>query len=174
MKLKTLTCVTLAAVAGLSAMNAGATTKNLGALATPSVKVVSVLDKTGSIDDFITFSIVKPSTDSFTAVSNNNAGVLLLNSGLIGLFSGNVGSGTKLGEFSFDGTTGSTLHSVLLATAGNYYFEIKGFAAGTSGAAYKVTSSLALAPVPEPSAWALMVAGLGMIGFISHRRRQYF
>jgi PEP-CTERM motif len=31
-----------------------------------------------------------------------------------------------------------------------------------------------IAAVPEPSSWAMMLGGLGLIGFMTYRRRQYF
>ena len=35
----------------------------------------------------------------------------------------------------------------------------------------KLTFTLTLAPVPEPSEWAMMIAGLGLVGVIAKRRR---
>lgn len=40
------------------------------------------------------------------------------------------------------------------------------------GSAYdKLTFTLTLAPIPEPSEWAMMLAGLGVVGVIAKRRR---
>lgn len=69
------------------------------------------------------------------------------------------------------GTIGSDFIGTL--TAGKYYIEIEGSALATGG---KVGINVLASPtaVPEPSAWAMMVAGLGMLGYMSIRRRNYF
>lgn len=62
-----------------------------------------------------------------------------------------------------NGTTwnlwGTSPTSYTLATAGNAVYETGTFILG--------------APVPEPSTWAMMLGGLGLIGFMSYRRREY-
>lgn len=45
-----------------------------------------------------------------------------------------------------------------------YWFELLGDAS-------LATYTLTLAPVPEPESWALMLAGLGLMGFIARRRQ---
>lgn len=68
-------------------------------------------------------------------------------------------------------TFGSTpaVHTVSLA-AGNYYYSVLGGAPGT--AAYAISSAATAAPVPEPETYALLGAGLGVIGFLASRRRR--
>lgn len=51
--------------------------------------------------------------------------------------------------------------------AANY---VDGYAS-QAGAYARVTYSFASAPVPEPANWALMAAGLGMLGVLASRRR---
>jgi hypothetical protein len=48
--------------------------------------------------------------------------------------------------------------------AGKYWFELKGDSPWVSN--YSVT----LAPVPEPESWALLLSGLGLMGFVFRRR----
>jgi hypothetical protein len=61
-------------------------------------------------------------------------------------------------SFSF---TGSSL------AAGIYHLNVSGTASGYGGG-YAV--SLMAAPVPEPGEWAMMLAGLGIVGIMARRR----
>ena len=46
---------------------------------------------------------------------------------------------------------------------GNYYYEITGTVLGLKGVSYTVDSYIS--PVPEPETYAMLLAGLGMVGF---------
>jgi len=54
-------------------------------------------------------------------------------------------------------------------TAGNYTLQIRGAVIGTSGGSY--AGVLNVTPVPEAETYALFLAGLGFMGFISRRRK---
>ena len=56
-----------------------------------------------------------------------------------------------------------------LGTPGFYQFVVTGTTAGTSGGTYLGT--LSAAPIPEAKTYAMMFAGLGLIGFTVLRRR---
>ncbi len=51
---------------------------------------------------------------------------------------------------------------------GSYVLELRGNIVGTNGGSY--AGVLNLAPVPEPGAMGLMLAGFGVLGFIGRRR----
>jgi hypothetical protein len=88
---------------------------------------------------------------------------------------------TGLALFTSGGTqvaTGSALHSgaidvwTLATTApldvGNYYLQVSGtMVSATSGS---FGGAVMLAPVPEPAAYGMMLAGLGLVGFMARRR----
>ena len=52
--------------------------------------------------------------------------------------------------------------------AGSYYYKATGIVSAP-GAAYSLASTIT--PVPEPETYAMMLAGLGALGFLARRRR---
>jgi PEP-CTERM motif len=55
--------------------------------------------------------------------------------------------------------------------AGNYALNVLGLAEGSQGGFYAGGMIAQTAPIPEPETYALMLAGLGIVGFIARRRR---
>lgn len=53
--------------------------------------------------------------------------------------------------------------------AGNYTLQIRGTVIGSSGGSY--AGVLNVTPVPEAETYAMFLAGLGLLGFISRRRK---
>lgn len=62
-----------------------------------------------------------------------------------------------------------TLTNGLINQGFNYIWFI-GTTTGQGGDGYKGVGTVDLAPVPEPSTWAMLLAGLGMLGFMARRR----
>lgn len=54
--------------------------------------------------------------------------------------------------------------------AGSYFLRVEGNIAGK--AATDFSGNLALAPVPEPETYAMMLGGLGLLAFTARRRKQ--
>ena len=71
---------------------------------------------------------------------------------------------TSLGAF----TVNSGAHTVSLA-AGDYYYTV--FGASSTGGAYSIASAIVATPVPEPETYAMLLAGLGALGFLARRRQ---
>jgi hypothetical protein len=55
---------------------------------------------------------------------------------------------------------------------GSYTLTFIGLATGSAGGAYSATLYAQTAPVPEPETLALMLAGLGIVGFVRRRRSE--
>ena len=157
MKLKTLA----AAVAALTAISSHAADVDWGAHA-PLELDIKVLPA-GSFFDTYSFTLdtaswVTGSVDSFGSV--------------VGAFSlwGTGGDGVigtaddwGIGGAAFGGTT------TLALDAGSYYYAVAGY--GFSPGGYAIASTTA--PVPEPETYAMLAAGLGIVGFLARRRRNF-
>ena len=53
--------------------------------------------------------------------------------------------------------------------AGNYYYAVTGMGTGSLGGFYTISSSVTA--VPEPETYAMMMAGLGVMGLLLKRSR---
>lgn len=68
------------------------------------------------------------------------------------------------------GGTGSLSLSVGSQPAGNYYLSVFGITNGTQGGIYN--GAISVAAVPEPESYAMLLAGLGVMGAIAMRRNK--
>ena len=116
-------------------------------------------------DQVFHFSLDKTSSLKTTAVVNNLV-FTTSPANFVDLF--NFDTGEKIGYFSF-GTTETTGYFNNL-TAGNYLYEIYGANFGVE-VGQVVFTSAAINAVPEAQTYALMLAGLGAVGFIARRRK---
>lgn len=158
MKLKSIA----AAVVALTAISSHAADADWGAHA-PLALDITVLPA-GSFFDTFSFtlgaqSIVTGSVDTFGSVIG---GFSLWDKGGDGLIGTSDDLG--LGGGAFGGTTSLTLG------AGSYYYAVSGNAFSAGG--YAIASSAVAAPVPEPETYAMLAAGLGIVGFVASRRRR--
>jgi hypothetical protein len=91
------------------------------------------------------------------------------------LLDGSASGITQTGSFNFGGTTYGTSYSFSLNSAATSHTLTYDLAqAGTSTATPSVTGSFTsqqVAAVPEPETYAMMLAGLGALGFLGRRRK---
>jgi hypothetical protein len=125
------------------------------------------------------FTIPNGSANSVTSSINLDS-ILGLTNLKARLYAGNVNDTTNSVTSIIEnwGTTANYSPSVGITTvvlnpisllAGSYTLQIKGTVAGLSGGSYAGVLNIA-SPVPEPESYAMLIAGLGVIGATAKRR----
>ncbi len=132
-----------------------------------SSTAIEVNNLSGLYDDVFTFKLANP----YQTVEGMLAGVT---GGMSFQYRLGIGTGPlsgsvlfqsapvvlSRGPFSFSQIQGG------LQPGTSYWFELAGNINPGRSASYAVT----LAPVPEPESWALLLSGLGLMGFVIRRR----
>ena len=112
------------------------------------------------------FKLVTPASSFKSIVAEFDLGTVFGISGLgVNLYTGGgtlVQSGSSLSNLA--------LVSAPSIAAGSYDLRVNGTLTGSSGGTYGGTISAA--PIPEPETYAMMLAGLGLMGFVVRRRKQ--
>lgn len=153
-----------------AASSAQAITYSAGTLSTtPYINTATVV---GLFSDRYDFTVAAlPSVAGASVAANLNLGSLSLHiSGLtLGLFSA---SNTMLGTDTITGPTDIQVNLNSTLAAGNYYFRVTGTGDGvlTNGGVYTFTA----AAIPEADTYAMMLAGLGLVGYSVSRRKRNF
>lgn len=163
MKLKT---ITAAAVLAMSSLAASAATIDLGTLDSSSPDsssgVSSKFALNASIADTWTFTLDTASLVSFGAQQSFSAlssAIQNFSGVLVGYGPLALATSANQANLSWSGTL----------AAGTYSVSISGLSAAKNT---QYTTTLAATPVPEPETYALLMAGLGVIGFVASRRKQ--
>jgi hypothetical protein len=137
----------------------------------------SVTHGVGSFMDIFTFSLTDLSDTISSAVSlllpglDGNASSYEINNGSLSLWSDPEGDGAGGADVQLATTTFGDANGVLAVndvSAGAYYWAVAGDAVGANGGVYLYSANTA--PVPEPETYAMMLAGLGLLGFVGKRR----
>lgn len=135
---------------------------------TDDVDVNPALDVFSNSGDLSTDTfqfLLAPGTWSLTDVVVSFSG---LTAGTVSL---NGGPATNMNPFAIPGGTIYSLGFAGIVGDGVTYqtLTFNGFNSGTSSVT--VTAMQTAAPVPEPETYAMMMAGLGAIGFMARRRK---
>jgi PEP-CTERM motif len=157
MKIKFLGAVALAA-ASLSAQAVGP--GSLGAIDNMPIAISNIVPM-GIFQDVYSFTLVNPGdlSGSVTAINFTPYNILGLTVTL---------QDSSFAVIGTDATPGTGFSFSNLAS-GTYALNVLGFATGPAGGFY--SGGMIATTVPEPETYALMLAGLGAIGFIAARRK---
>ncbi|MFN0163174.1 MAG: FxDxF family PEP-CTERM protein [Burkholderiales bacterium] len=150
---------------------ANAYTYNFGAVTGTVFSPVVVVAPNVTGTDYFLFSILGPGTLTFSSAVTNvgpYAGFPIFE---FPAFSANLfdGLGGSSGFGQVLGNSQLLSYSSTGIPPGNYTIAVTG-TSQSSGGAYLVSLSLAAAPVPEPGAYLMFLAGLGLIGTVAARR----
>jgi hypothetical protein len=133
------------------------------------------LDFAGLLGDGASFAWLGKSDDAGSGpfVSNSTApsGTLTFDEAQTGLFAVSLKAGDAFSVYLFDGGDAG-VQSINFSTLG-VQVNGNGLGAGLSHAALIGVSGAVTPPIPEPQTYALMLAGLGLVGFVAVRRRRY-
>jgi len=136
----------------------------------------SVTHAVGSFVDVFTFTLSHAVNDTISsAVSLFLPGIgggdssYEVENGTLSLYAdtdanGQGGSDVLLGSVGWGDSNG--VLAVNNVDAGSYYWAVAGDAIGTKGGVYLFSVNT----IPEPETYAMMLAGLGMLGFMGKRR----
>ena len=167
--------VAVAMLAGVS-FGANATTTHLGTVSEPTGIAGTVLGDGKSFSDIFTFTLSDPSLGASFDVINVPATVSGQTSfdgilSALSLFSaganGAVGGGddTLLATSTLPGSESLTL-DYNQSLSGLSYITVTGISNASGGAIYAGE----IAPIPEPETYAMLLAGLGLMGAVVRRR----
>ncbi|MRW86246.1 PEP-CTERM sorting domain-containing protein [Pseudoduganella sp. FT26W] len=80
-----------------------------------------------------------------------------------------VGSSVAAASGSLDADSGLWFLTGTNLTAGSYYFKVQGTI--TTNDAVTYSGNLLVSAVPEAETYAMLLAGLGLVGFVARRRK---
>jgi PEP-CTERM motif len=152
----------------------------VGALTT-SLDVTLDIPESSSFGDFALFTIPTASNASgvATAITQNISATVFnyfsaftaqLYSGVLDQYGG-ASQGTLVSTFVSSSTAASGTFSAALPS-GNYFFAVYGVAGEFGGLQPQYHLAINAVPVPEPETYALLLAGLGAMGFMAKRRQR--
>jgi hypothetical protein len=155
----------LAGVAGLSSMSANAAT--FAATATPEGYEIDYTTSTSTFNDLWSFNVVAPASivasisgTSTSAFSFTKFDLVKLIDGVYTtVVTGNVGNLT--GKISFGGLEADDL-------GGDYFIRVAGLGKGN------YTGTITVSAVPEAETYVMMLAGVGLMGFVARRRKSAY
>jgi len=131
--------------------------------------------------DHFTFSVSGTTSSNFDAIVSSISRTAATGLDISGLSLYRVGGGTGTGGTGMDTlvTSGTQVNKGAMdvwsvsgsnLSAGDYYLLVSGNMVSNTAASFG--GAVMLAPVPEPETYGMMLAGLGVLGFLARRRKQ--
>jgi len=152
---------------------ANATDYDLGTVTAPSVYSQVIQVGVGSFSEKWVFDVAPP-TSIYSGGSASNMSIVANNTTLFDISGLSVqlydSNNTLIADLDTNAgsSAGYKIGSGIFPPANDYYFTVSGMGAGTQGGQY--VFSVAALPVPEPETYAMLLAGLGIIGAVARRR----
>jgi hypothetical protein len=155
----------LAGVAGLSSMSANAGT--FAATATSEGYEINYTTSSAAFEDFWSFNVVAPAAIS-AAISGSSSSafsftafdlVKLVAGSYVTVVEGDVGNLTA--KITFGGLEADDL-------GGDYFIRVAGLGKGN------YTGTITVSAVPEAETYVMMLAGVGLMGFVARRRKSAY
>ena len=185
MKIKSLVKQAIAATTiSATAICAQATVTDIGAVVPgiPTTFVGSTLGApTTGFLDFFAFSLPSNSGSGYGVINLPISGLgvdsSLTRAGLLNNPDGNTSglNGDEGVALIIKASAGNAVNFTFGPTpSGNYWLVVQGFTTGTTGGAYagSISVTAPVTPVPEPESYAMLLAGLGVMGAIAIRRNK--
>lgn len=139
---------------------------------TPSASFSNTVS--GAFDDYWTFNL---GSSSVVAASITNVAISFSTASVGGIegFSAWLNGVQLFGPTSSVTTNGVTVTTQVVAggttlPAGVYQLRVSG--TGITGASASYGGNIVATPVPEPQSYAMLLAGLGVVGYLTGRRRK--
>lgn len=180
MKIKSLTAAAVIALSSFGAMaiTPVSTTTDLGTLVSGSTTLLPgmLMVQTGtSFEDFFKFTLPSTSATGLGLENINIFGVFdsaLQSASLYSNTNGVIenGSGDDVLLNSFANIGGELKLNTPTLSANNYYIKVNGVSTGSMGSSYN--GYITVTAVPEPETFAMLLAGLGLMGSIAMRRNK--
>lgn len=150
--------------------NAANLTVDVGSVTAGTTFSQVIQKATGTFLDKWSFSIAAP-TFAGGSISNLSISIPGLNLYNVDDLSASLYTGAGVLVQNLDTNPGSTADLKVgsgLFAPGNYYFNVVGNANGSFGGQY--VFAVTTLPVPEPETYAMLLAGLGVMGAIARRK----
>lgn len=175
-----LKAVTFAVTMAAASMSQASTT-NLGSIGpdTPYSNYFSI-ERLGAFEDFYTFSLLAPGSfnDRRTITFTIDEAFNQVRSGFNGLTRGLFSAATNTEIEASSNIEHGQVYFYNNLAAGDYYFKVSGegwkVADYVPDPRYNALINISAAPVPEPETYAMLLAGLGVLGTVIKRRSNSF